>query len=39
MPSSYAIGEHFEHFIRNQADDGRYAHAGEVVHDDLRLLR
>lgn len=38
MPSSYAIGEHFEQFIRNQIDGGRYASASEVVRDALRLL-
>ena len=38
MPSSYAVGEHFEHFIRTQVDGGRYASASEVVPDVLRLL-
>lgn len=38
MPSSYAVGEHFEHFIRTQVDGGRYASASEVVRDALRLL-
>ena len=38
MPSSYAIGEHFERFIRNQVAEGRYASASEVVRDALRLL-
>ena len=38
MPSSYAVGEHFEHFIRSQVDGGRYASASEVVRDALRLL-
>ena len=38
MPSSYAIGEHFEQFIRQQLDGGRYASASEVVRDALRLL-
>jgi antitoxin ParD1/3/4 len=38
MPSSYAIGEHFEQFIRRQVDGGRYASASEVVRDALRLL-
>ncbi len=38
MPSSYAIGEHFERFIRQQVDGGRYASASEVVRDALRLL-
>jgi len=38
MPSRYAIGEHFEQFIRQQVDGGRYASASEVVRDALRLL-
>ncbi len=38
MPSSYAVGEHFEHFIKNQVEGGRYASASEVVRDALRLL-
>lgn len=38
MPSSYAIGEHFEHFIRQQIESGRYASASEVVREALRAL-
>lgn len=38
MPSSYAIGDHFEQFIRQQVEGGRYASASEVVRDALRLL-
>lgn len=38
MPSSYAIGDHFEQFIRRQIESGRYASASEVVRDALRLL-
>ena len=38
MPSSYAIGAHFEQFIRDQVRGGRYASASEVVRDALRLL-
>ncbi len=38
MPSSYAVGEHFEQFIRQQVEGGRYASASEVVRDGLRLL-
>ena len=38
MPSSYAIGEHFEEFIKGQLASGRYASASEVVRDALRLL-
>ena len=38
MPSSYAIGDHFEQFIKRQVEGGRYASASEVVRDALRLL-
>ena len=38
MPSSYAIGGHFEQFIRQQIESGRYASASEVVREALRLL-
>jgi len=38
MPSSYAIGDHFEQFIRCQIETGRYVSASEVVREALRLL-
>ena len=38
MPSSYLIGEHFESFIKDQIQQGRYASASEVVRDGLRAL-
>jgi len=38
MPSSYAIGSHFERFVKKQIDSGRYRSASEVVRDALRLL-
>jgi antitoxin ParD1/3/4 len=38
MPSSYAIGEYFESFIKDQIQQGRYASASEVVRDGLRAL-
>lgn len=38
MPSSYTIGDHFENFVREQLDGGRYASASEVIRDGLRLL-
>lgn len=38
MPSSYTLGSHFETFVRNQVDSGRYSSASEVVRDGLRLL-
>ena len=38
MPSSYVIGDHFEAFIKEQIQHGRYASASEVVRDGLRAL-
>lgn len=38
MPSSYVVGEHFEAFIKEQIESGRYASASEVVRDGLRVL-
>lgn len=38
MPSSYVIGEHFEAFVKEQLQQGRYASASEVVRDGLRAL-
>jgi antitoxin ParD1/3/4 len=38
MPSSYVIGEHFEQFIKDQIQQGRYASASEVIRDGLRVL-
>jgi antitoxin ParD1/3/4 len=38
MPSSYVIGDHFEQFIKQQIQQGRYASASEVVRDGLRAL-
>ena len=38
MPSSYVIGAHFEAFIRDQIQQGRYANASEVIRDGLRAL-
>ena len=37
---SYAVGEHFEQFIRKQVEAGRYASASasEIVREALRLL-
>ena len=38
MPSSYAVGKHFEGFIKQQVESGRYRSASEVIRDALRLL-
>ncbi|MGC9195680.1 MAG: type II toxin-antitoxin system ParD family antitoxin [Syntrophobacteraceae bacterium] len=38
MPSSYAIGKHFEDFIKQQIESGRYSSASEVIRNALRLL-
>lgn len=38
MPSSYTLGDHFESFVKEQVEGGRYASASEVVRDGLRLL-
>jgi antitoxin ParD1/3/4 len=38
MPSSYAIGSHFESLIKQKIESGRYCSASEVVRDALRLF-
>ena len=37
MPN-VALGPHYEEFIRNQLDSGRYNNASEVVRAGLRML-
>lgn len=39
MPTSVALGEHFEAFVRTQIASGRYNNASEVVRDGLRMLQ
>ena len=38
MPSSFALGDHWEAFIKSMVASGRYNNASEVVRDGLRAL-
>lgn len=38
MPSSYTLGEHFESFVKQQVEGGRYNNASEVIRSALRLM-
>ncbi|AMN48320.1 addiction module antitoxin [Steroidobacter denitrificans] len=38
MPTSVALGNHFEEFIKEQLDSGRFNNVSEVVRAGLRLL-
>ncbi|CDW96526.1 MULTISPECIES: type II toxin-antitoxin system ParD family antitoxin [unclassified Thiomonas] len=39
MPTSVALGTHFEEFVKVQVSSGRYNNVSEVVRDGLRLLQ
>lgn len=38
MPTSVALGTHFEEFVKSQIQSGRYNNTSEVVREGLRLL-
>ena len=38
MPTSVALGAHFEAFVRHQLESGRFNNASEIVRAGLRLL-
>jgi antitoxin ParD1/3/4 len=38
MATSYTIGKHYEKFITEMVQSGRYSTASEVMRDSLRLM-
>ena len=38
MPTSVALGNHFEDFIKQQLESGRFNNTSEVVREGLRML-
>jgi antitoxin ParD1/3/4 len=38
MPTSVALGNHFEEFVKKQLDSGRFNNVSEIVRAGLRLL-
>lgn len=39
MPTTVALGTHFESFVKAQLESGRYNNVSEVVREGLRLLQ
>lgn len=38
MPSSYALGDHFEEFMSDLIESGRYNSKSEILRDGLRII-
>lgn len=38
MPTSVALGNHFEEFVKKQLESGRFNNVSEIVRAGLRLL-
>ena len=38
MPTSVALGSHFEEFVKKQLESGRFNNVSEVIRAGLRLL-
>ena len=38
MPTSVALGSHFENFIKQQLESGRFNNTSEVIREGLRML-
>ena len=38
MPTSVALGNHFESFIKQQLESGRFNNTSEVIREGLRML-
>lgn len=38
MPTSVALGAHFEEFVKTQLSSGRYNNVSEIVREGLRML-